>query len=100
MGYKQWASILMVLSAFFTLTGCRPAAQSPNYGPTKDGFSSPGQERTPPGEESPSAMEAPGMSGRPYQIPVKEYRKRICRLSLNDSIKSTRQGRGQKAGLA
>lgn len=65
MGTKKWASMLMFLSVFLVLTGCRPAAQSPNYGPTKDGFSSPGQERTPPGEENPSPREAPGMSGNP-----------------------------------
>lgn len=67
MGNKKWTSAVMILSAFIMLTGCRPAAQGPKYGPTTDGMNTPNQDRTPPGEERPSTKEAPNLPGNPDQ---------------------------------
>lgn len=62
---KKWAPLYMLAAVFLVLAGCRPAAQNPNFGTTKDGFTTPSQDRTPPGEGNPSAKEAPGMPGNP-----------------------------------
>lgn len=64
---KKWTSVLLALCAFLSLAGCRPSAQAPKYGPTPDGMSKPGQERTPPGEEHPSAKEAQDKPANPDQ---------------------------------
>lgn len=65
MNYKKWASALLVLCSFFSLTACQPAAQKSKYGPTTEGFNHPGAERTPPGEEHPPVQEAPEKAANP-----------------------------------